>query len=95
MSEDTRIAYGARCVWWDSIENVGHVKLREGATLPCCPHCRNMLFEMADEQEWFTNVDKYEASGHPGYRRFVEWLRGKCFPTTKAAQAAYNGELWS
>lgn len=92
LRKDTRIAYGARCVWWDSIQNVGTITARNGATLPCCPHCRGMLFEMPNEQEWFAGVDKYEGAGHPGYRAFAEWMRGKCFPDINAAKRAYEAE---
>lgn len=84
---DTRIAYGARCTWWDSIQKVGE---RDG--LPCCPHCRNVLFEMPSEQQWYSGVDLHEAAGHPGYRAMIEWARGKCFPNLSAVQEAYAKE---
>jgi hypothetical protein len=58
-------------------------------TLPCCPHCKNMLFEMSNENIWWEGVDKYEARGHPGYRTMIEWSRGKCFPTHEAMHKAY------
>jgi hypothetical protein len=90
--KDTRIAYGSNCPWWDSIYNVGHINASNGATLPCCPHCRGMLFEMQSEQQWFAGVDKYEADGHPGYRALIEWSRGKCFSTFEAARHAYDAE---
>jgi hypothetical protein len=86
---DTRIAYGARCFWWDSIHEVGHLETRNGATLPCCPHCSSVLFEVPDEETWFDAADRHEASGHPGYRAMIEWSRGKCFPSLEAAQKAY------
>lgn len=103
-NKDTRIAYGACCTWWDDIHKVGTIPAQrvlrkrfggtvtipsEAAGLPCCPHCRGMLFEMENEAAWFASVDKYESEGHPGYRRFAEWMRGKCFPSIEAAQAAY------
>lgn len=90
--KDTRIAYGAHCVWWDSIHKVGSRPFRtlyDNDSMPCCPHCKNMLFEMPHEDVWWEGVDRYEADGHPGYRAFQEWLRGKCFPTLEAAQKAY------
>ena len=65
-------------------------RIQEG--LPCCPHCGSMLFEVESEQVWFDGVDKYEANGHPGYRKFIEWMRGKCFPSLEEAQAHYSKE---
>lgn len=74
---DTRIVHGANCSWWDSIDKVGS---NDG--LPCCPFCKGMLFEVPDEKTWWDGVDKYAAAGigRPWYRKFIEWLRGKCFP---------------
>ena len=84
---DQRIVYGARCMWWDSIDKlVAH----SGATLPCCPRCGGMLFELPDENMWWAGVDRYEANGHPGYRAMIEWSRGKCFPSLEATQKAYT-----
>lgn len=83
--KDLRIAYGARCVWWDSIERVG----QNAGGLPCCPHCKGVLFEMESEAEWWAEVDRHEASGHPGYRAMWEWSRGRCFPTFEALQLAF------
>lgn len=85
---DGRIAYGANCRWWGSIGEVGTSS--RGSGLPCCPRCGGMLFEMESEGEWWSGVDAYEAGGHPGYRAFIEWLRGRCYPTFDAAKAAYD-----
>jgi len=85
MTSDTRIVYGARCTWWDSIDKVAHNGL-----LPCCPHCGGVLYENRDAKEWWDSVDAFEAKGHPGYHDFIEWLRGKCFPNKDAAKAAYE-----
>jgi len=90
---DKRIACGARCTWWDGIANVGLTPpTSTGNRLPCCPNCRRMLFEYSDEQAWFESVDRHEARGNPGYRKFVEWLRGKCFDTVTDAVNAYAEE---
>jgi hypothetical protein len=93
LRTDTRIVYGAHCAWWDSIEKVGTRPFRTGApgTMPCCPHCKNMLFEMPDQKTWWDGVDKHEQNGNPGYRAFIEWLRGKCFKGGFAeAKAVYD-----
>lgn len=111
--KDTRIAYGARCLWWDSIHKVGNTgpftvprpfeprgtgarfgdgNLRQAPGLPCCPKCRGLLLEVPTLDAWMDNVDKHEANGHPGYRAFLEWQRGKCFKTMPEAKAAYTAE---
>jgi hypothetical protein len=88
---DTRIVYGANCVWWDSIDKVAvkQVPGGRGPGLPCCPHCGSVLFE-TDEPDWFKGMDKYEADGHPGYRAMMEWSRGKCFRTMTALKTTYE-----
>lgn len=93
--KDTRIPYGASCTWWDSIDKVGTKESAGGHKLPCCPHCRGMLFEMSTPEEWFEGVDRYDASGHPGYRAMIEWARGKCFPGLTALKAAYDARFSS
>ena len=87
---DRRIAYGARCVWWDSINNVGTFKAPSGHRLPCCPSCGGVLMEVPTIESWNRNMDAYEADGHPGYRAMMEWSRGKCFRTMAALKAAYE-----
>jgi hypothetical protein len=77
VKRDTRIAYGTHCTWWDSIHRVGRTDPGvKGLSIPCCPHCGSTLFEF----------------DHPGYRRMMEWARGKCFPTMSALQSAYEKE---
>jgi hypothetical protein len=71
-----RIVYGARCTWWGSISEVGST----GTGLPVCPHCGGVLFEVPDEAGWWQGVDAYEAEGRAGYRRLIEWARGRCYP---------------
>lgn len=87
--KDKRFVYGARCCWFGSITEVGHT---DGG-LPCCPHCRSVLYEMPDETTWWDGVDRYEASGHPGYRAMVEWMRGKHFRSPIEAATAYAAHM--
>ncbi len=92
---DTRIIYGAArfCFWWDGIDKIGRRPSAPGThALPCCPHCGGMLFEMPNEQAWFSGVDRYEAAGHPGYRAFVEWQRGRHFRSIDEAREMYERE---
>lgn len=86
MMPDQRIVYGVRCSWWGSIVEVS----AKASGLPCCPHCGGVLLEVANETTWWRDVDRYEANGHPGYRAFLGWLRGKCRPTVADARAEYD-----
>jgi len=89
--DDKRLAYGATCTWFGQIQEVGK---KSPHSIPCCPLCGGVLFEMPTEQEWWDGVDKYERDGHPGYRAMWEWQRIQkvCFPLRdgiKALEAAY------
>jgi len=110
--KDTRIAYGAMCLWWDSVSKAGSTAthpahkednarmqrkkpsmakaLKHG--LPCCPTCGGMLYEVANEAGFMAGAKQYEAAGHPGYRAFLRWQRGKCFPDMEAAVGAYRAQ---
>lgn len=84
MTRENLIAYGARCTWWDDIDQVAH--LENG--LPCCPNCHGVLFQQ-EEPGWWNNVERHERDGHPGYSERIRWARGKCFPGMKALEAAW------
>lgn len=92
---DDRVAYGVHCTWWDDIRKAGKTKPGlSGHSLPCCPHCGGLLYEIDTEREWFAGVDKFEARGdpnyHSNYRKMVEWSRGKCFKGLLTMKAAYD-----
>lgn len=90
-TDDTRVVFGARCSWWGDIGDVGKTpRNSRGFSLPCCPHCKGMLFETDNPEIWWKGVDKFEADNHPGYRAFITWSKGQCFPNGKAALAAYE-----
>lgn len=86
MKKDQRIVYGI-CTWWDSIDKAAN---KDG--LPCCPHCGSPLFEMSSIEEWNSKVNEHEKKD-PGYAKFVEWLRGKCFKNYGTAREAYRQYL--
>ena len=85
---DTRVVYGAGCTWWDSIDKVA----KTSSGLPSCPFCGGVLFEMAGEDLWWQGVDEY-ATAEPGYREFIEWLRGRCLPTIPHAKQEWQASL--
>lgn len=79
------IVYGVHCAWWDSI---GKCRVHPNG-LPCCPHCGSVLYQV-DEKAWWQGVDEHEAQGNPGYRKLVEWMRGRCYPNMKVARNVYR-----
>ncbi len=87
-----KVVHGARCVWWNTLDKAGKTPPgHSGHSLPCCPFCGGVLYEMPIVQ-WWEGVKRYESEGHVGYRKFVEWWRGKCFPNLDAARTAYVAE---
>lgn len=83
---DARIVYGARCMWWGSIDE----SATAGSGLPVTPCCGSPMFEVESEAEWWAQVDAHEErTGTRGYRQFIEWLRGRCYPTPDAALQAF------
>jgi hypothetical protein len=79
-SDVTLVVYSARCSWWDDIRNAGNLPVAEGHPLPCCPHCRSVLFQV-EVKEWNLGVaDFQKVSGDEHYTDFINWLRGRCFP---------------
>lgn len=89
---DTRIAYGARCTWWNSIYEIGTVEGNGGVSLPCCPHCRGPLFEVPSELEWWSQVKRHDENVRVNYVQFIEWLRGRCYRTLDDALRDWRAE---
>lgn len=88
MGSGDVIAYGARCQWWDDKRKAGS---KDGTPtgLPCCPQCGGMLFEI-DDAKWYESIRRHQERRSPGYVAFMDWVRGKCFPTPGAATFAYR-----
>jgi hypothetical protein len=84
--EDDRIVYAVGCSWWDSISKAAS----KPSGLPCCPGCGSVLMETPSEAQWWADVENHERNGHPGYRKMIEWMRGRCFPDFTVAEAAYR-----
>lgn len=116
-SADTRFCYGASCTWFGPIQDVSSTdkyqvkakeehfpKLMADASLPCCPCCGGMLFELPDELDFWNSINAFELGAyprsvagtyprrHPGYRVMWEWQRDQktCFPRTEALAEAYK-----
>lgn len=103
LATDYRVVYGATCSWWETIDQVATRSIPgdpDAAGLPCCPHCRGVLYEVESEAVWLgPALDQYEAAGRPGYRAMIEWGRGKCFRAERpgerpmdALRRAYEAE---
>ena len=94
MSDQNLIVYGANCCWWDSIDKSGMMPgslqdpARPRSGLPCCPHCKSVLFQQ-DEAQWFDGMKRHEDDGNPGYLAMMNWSRGKCFKKMSEMKAAY------
>lgn len=83
---DTRIVYGALCIWWDSI----HKATRNAVGLPCCPHCSGVLMEVPDEKTWWDPIKEHaKKENKPEYVDLWKWMQGRCFKTFKDAEQAY------
>ncbi len=93
-SEDSRIVCGAsNCVWWDHISNASRVKSL-GRDMMSCPHCGNVsLMSFKNEKEWWAVVDKRASTVTEDYRAFIEWIRGKCYPSIAVAKKAWEDRL--
>lgn len=91
-ARDERIPYGARCTWWGTIYEI-KTNYSNGHHLPCCPHCRGMLFEVRTLAIWNEMVQEYaEKSGDAAYPAFMDWVRTRpCQParTTEEATASW------
>lgn len=96
LAKNPKIVYGAACVWWDYIWNCGKTQpMRARPTgelhsLPCCPHCGSVLFEVPSIEEWNKSMEQFEKDGHPGYVAMMNWSRGKCFKNMAEMKAAYE-----
>ena len=84
---DKRIVYGATCTWWGSVNETDV----NDFNIPVCPKCGGTLFEFPDENSWWNKVDEGEKE-EPGYRKLIEWLKGKCFVSMDVAKIKFAKE---
>lgn len=105
---DTRYCYAVACSWHGPISEVGKSKPMPkttafvgntplqigGNSLPCCPYCGSMLFEVPSKEKWDEGVAQHEAKGHSGYTEFLAWTRTQkqCWPTLRTACTIYEFE---
>lgn len=97
---DKRYVYGVSCTWNDSIDKVGNTtpktmiingRKTESISIPCCPFCGSVLFELSEEKKWWDGVEEYNKT-HPGYKELMLFGKGKCFRDMKALQEAFDKE---
>lgn len=99
IAKNPKIVYGAACTWWDSIWNCGKtppIRARptgEFHSLPCCPHCGSVLFEVSNIEEWNAGMERFEQAGHPGYIKMMNWAKGKCFKNMAELKSTYTKEV--
>lgn len=72
-SKPAEVWYGLCGYWTDDWSKLRTV----GSGIPCCPECGAVGFQQSAD-EWWRQVDAYEAAGHSGYRAKVEADKGKC-----------------
>jgi len=86
MSEDTRYVYGAGCMFSGPIQRVGTTQ----SGLPCCPHCKGVLFETDTEEKWWEMVRSYaQKTRDESYEPMWCWATGRCFATLESLRSAY------
>ena len=92
VAGDRRVVCGATCCWWDFASRMATKSTARGKPpLPCCPHCRGVLFEVDSIETWTEGVERYAAENDdPAYPVFMHWLRGRCFPHIDQARAAWR-----
>jgi hypothetical protein len=77
------VVYGVNCVWWDTMD-----KLPQISGLLKCPHCASVLW-MMDRSDWDKAVAAQDVLNH-GYKKMIEWSRGKCFPSFSELREGYR-----
>lgn len=100
------VVYGARCTWWDYIENAGSRpmppmqerdrfgrptgRVRQSPGMPCCPHCSSPLFQM-DVADWKKGIEA-QAEKERGYHDLIGFAKGKCFPNFEEVRKAFAAQ---
>lgn len=93
MQKDKRFVYGVGCAWFGSIWEAG----LNSVLLPCCPHCKGLLCEVATEEKWWASAEKHEKeTPYPDYVAMLKWIREEvkrrktCFSKFDLAVEAYK-----
>lgn len=72
--KDTRYTYGATCNWHGTIQET----TVNSSQLPCCPHCRGVLFEYENKKKWDDAVERFSRENNlVHYKAFVDSWRSK------------------
>jgi hypothetical protein len=85
---DKRYVYSAGCTFHGPIDQIG-TKGPPGMSLPCCPSCQSMLFEMETEKQWHEQIAAHAAKKQdPNYAAFMKWFGAlrPCRPFRNQAQ---------
>ena len=81
--------YSARCAWSGPISKVGKTKGEQ--SIPCCPHCGSVLFQM-DEKKWWSDAESWDKQRHANYVEFWKWSEAqpRCWPTVEEAAVEFK-----
>lgn len=93
------LVQGLHCTFWGSRSQAA---VGEDSVL-ACPHCQNHLVDSPAKTIFWQGIDMWEAGfykttgtripvSHPGYRKLIEWMRGKCFSGMEQAAEKYKQE---
>lgn len=95
QDDKDRVVYGVVCTWWGLPSEASK---QPNTDLPCCPHCKGLLYSVATEMWSATQEEHASALKDEHYLEYMQWLRGrKCWgPKTgyhTAARKVFEGML--
>lgn len=72
---ERRYVFGAFCSFHGPIQEAGRLPTRNSLTLPCCPSCGKILYELESKEDWDRLVLNHaEKKKDPNYPAFMEWF---------------------
>lgn len=95
--------YSANCSWHGPIAEVGKTTARRepliikgikvpDMSLPCCPFCGSVLFQVDSVATWNNGALEHERKGHANYVEFLNWTRqqSRCWPSLRDASKTFE-----
>lgn len=79
QDDKDRVVYGVVCTWWGLPSEASK---QPNTDLPCCPHCKGLLYSVATEMWSATQEEHASALKDENYLEYMQWLKGrKCWGT--------------